>query len=379
MGTGLGAKNGILIKGAVALEMAHNVEAVIFDKTGTLTYGRPVVTDAVFCGRLAPDRVLALVAAAENDSEHPLARAVFNYAVGPTILDSTDFVSVTGKGIACVVDGHEVVVGNRPMLDSRAVSLRSAVDDRAVAIENDGKTCVFVAVDAQLEAIIGIADTVKPEAASVVKHLTEMGIEVWMVTGDNTRTARAIAAAVGIEHVFAEVLPADKVKRVTDLQDDGKVTAMVGDGVNDSPALAKCDVGVAIGAGTDVAIEAADLVLMKSDLRDVVVAIDLSKATYRRIKWNFGWAFIYNLVGIPIAAGVFYPLVSVPLPPAVAGLAMALSSVSVVASSLLLKRYRPPELADMDVASPDAGVAAPVVLRSSASSSTFLSSSSYSV
>uniref|UniRef100_A0A673BVV4 P-type Cu(+) transporter n=1 Tax=Sphaeramia orbicularis TaxID=375764 RepID=A0A673BVV4_9TELE len=380
VGTGVGAQNGILIKGGEPLEMAHKV--VVFDKTGTITYGAPKVIQlkiVVEGNKMPRSRLLAIVGTAENNSEHPLGAAITKYCkqeLGTESLGTcTDFQAVPGCGIRCQVSNTEsllkqadsdsednnqrnsvlvqisdtrmssttyvVLIGNREWMRRNCLQVRPDIDEAMTEHERRGRTAVLVAVDNMLCAMIAIADTVKPEAELAVHTLTNMGLEVVLMTGDNSKTARAIAAQVGIRKVFAEVLPSHKVAKVEQLQQAGKRVAMVGDGVNDSPALAMADVGIAIGTGTDVAIEAADVVLIRNDLLDVVGSIDLSKKTVKRIRINFVFALIYNMVGIPIAAGVFLP-VGLVLQPWMGSAAMALSSVSVVLSSLLLKCYTKP-------------------------------------
>lgn len=399
VGTGVGAQNGILIKGGEPLEMAHKVQSVVFDKTGTITYGAPKVIQmkiVVEGNKMPRSRLLAIVGTAENNSEHPLGAAITKYCkqeLGTESLGTcTDFQAVPGCGIRCQVSNTEallkqadsdsednnqrnsvlvqisdtrtsstshplimdpqplsliqtstftVLIGNREWMRRNCLQVSPDVDSAMTEHERRGRTAVLVAVDNLLCAMIAIADTVKPEAELAVHTLNNMGLEVVLMTGDNSKTARAIAAQVGIRKVFAEVLPSHKVAKVEQLQQAGKRVAMVGDGVNDSPALAMADVGIAIGTGTDVAIEAADVVLIRNDLLDVVASIDLSKKTVKRIRINFVFALIYNLVGIPIAAGMFLPIGLV-LQPWMGSAAMALSSVSVVLSSLLLKCYNKP-------------------------------------
>uniref|UniRef100_A0A8C7ZUY9 P-type Cu(+) transporter n=1 Tax=Oryzias sinensis TaxID=183150 RepID=A0A8C7ZUY9_9TELE len=372
VGTGVGAQNGILIKGGEPLEMAHKVQAVVFDKTGTITYGAPKVVQVktVVEGNKMPlSRLLAIVGTAENNSEHPLGAAITKYCkqeLGTESLGTcTDFQAVPGCGVRCQVSNTETVVkqGDSDSEDNNHrnsvltlhvtvlialewmrrnfLEITAEIDEAMMEHERRGRTAVLVAVNNMLCAMIAISDTVKPEAELAVQTLTNMGLEVVLMTGDNSKTARVIAAQVGIRKVFAEVLPSHKVAKVEQLQQAGKIVAMVGDGVNDSPALAMADVGIAIGTGTDVAIEAADVVLIRNDLLDVVASIDLSKKTVKRIRINFVFALIYNLIGIPIAAGVFMPIGLV-LQPWMGSAAMALSSVSVVVSSLLLKCYTKP-------------------------------------
>ena len=349
VGTGIGAQLGILIKGGEVLERAHTITAVVFDKTGTLTHGKPRVTDSMLISKqLSWLDVWYFVAVAEAGSEHPLGKALYDHAKEQMstnrLEEAVDFRAVAGKGVYCRVGSTEVHIGNRCLMQDFKVPLETSMDDSARSLEAEGKTVMFVALDQRVCALVGVADTVRDEAAKVLHHLQDtMGVSVWMVTGDNFRTASAIAKKLGISQVFSEVLPDFKRSKVMELQQQGYCVAMVGDGINDSPALVQADVGLAIGTGTDVAMEAADMVLMKSDLRHVVTAFDLSRKTYNRIRINFLWAFLYNSVGIPLAAGVLYAAIRpVMVPPAVAGLAMALSSVSVIGSSLLLKLYKPP-------------------------------------
>ncbi len=351
VGTGLGADNGILIKGGGPLETAYKIDSIILDKTGTITHGKPTLTDIIPVGELDKDKVLYYAASAESGSEHPLGKSISNY--GTEHLGSIgipeNFKAISGHGISSQIDNHEVLVGSRKLMTDNNISIDDNTESEMIKLEELGKTAMIVAVGSKVEGIIAVADTVKEESLRAINQLKKMNIDVWMVTGDNKRTAAAIAKEVNIDHVLSEVLPDQKASKVKSLQDTGKIVAMVGDGINDSPALAQADVGIAIGAGTDVAIETADMVLMKSDLTDVVTAIDLSKKTLNRIKLNFGWAFGYNIIGIPFAAGLLIPLLrsltgeTITLPPALAGLAMAFSSVSVVTSSLLLKRYKKPK------------------------------------
>ncbi len=341
VGTGKGAENGILIRSAEALETAHKLTAVILDKTGTITRGEPALTDLVVTGGIAEDELLRLVASAEQVSEHPLGQAIVRGAQtkGLPLSEAQDFESVTGKGIRVSVDGHDLLIGNRLLLEDAGIAVEG-LGDRADALALEGKTPMFVAVDGASAGLVAVADTVKEDSANAVAALKKLGIEVVMITGDNRRTAEAIARQVGIDRVLAEVLPEDKSREVRRLQDEGKLVGMVGDGINDAPALAQADVGIAIGTGTDVAIEAADITLLSGDLRGVVTAISLSRATMRNIRQNLFFAFAYNLAGIPIAAGVFYPLVGVTLSPMIAAAAMASSSLSVVTNANRLRRYR---------------------------------------
>ncbi|GAB4287318.1 MAG: copper-exporting P-type ATPase CopA [Coriobacteriia bacterium] len=337
VGTGKGAENGILIKGGEALETAYKLNAIVFDKTGTITHGRPVVTEIEALGDTDADELLRLAAALEKGSEHPLAEAIVSHAAeqGISLPTVTGFSAVPGHGVEGDVDGRRVALGNRKLMAREGVDT-AAFCERIGTLEAEGKTTMLAAIDGRPAGLVAVADTIKEHSAEAVSRLTAMGVEVFMITGDNRRTAEAIAAEAGIapDHVLAEVLPEHKAAEVVKLQERGLVVAMVGDGINDTPALAAADVGIAMGAGTDVAVETGGIVLIRNDLRDVVTAIELSRATMRKIRQNFGWALGYNMLGIPIAAlGL--------LRPELAGGAMALSSVSVVTNSLLLRRFRP--------------------------------------
>ncbi|MHC1680473.1 MAG: heavy metal translocating P-type ATPase [Methanomassiliicoccales archaeon] len=341
VGTGKGAENGILIKGGDSLEVAGTVNTVVFDKTGTLTEGRPEVVEMLSFEASCPD-MLSLVASVEVGSEHPLGEAIVRKAKadGLELFEIADFEGLAGKGVKATVKGHNIVVGNRGLLEEMKVPLGEREKD-VVTLEEQGMTAVLIIIDGKLCGAIGIADVLKPTSAEAVAELKRMDIEVIMITGDNRRTAEAIAKKLGIEKVLAEVLPGDKAKEVSKLQAEGRIVAMVGDGINDAPALVQADVGMAIGSGTDVAVEAGDIVLIKDDPRDVVAAIQLSKQTMRKIRQNLFWAFGYNTAGIPVAAGVLYPFLGILLSPIIAAGAMAFSSVSVVSNAALLKRYTP--------------------------------------
>ena len=343
VGTGKGAENGILFRNAEALERLGSVKAVVLDKTGTLTEGKPRVTDIVRAeGALPDEEVLALVAAAERGSEHPLADAIVHEATDTrrlTVADATDFLSVAGGGVSATVAGHALLVGRPGFLSSLGIDPAGLVA-AADALAADGKTPVFVAIDGRAAAVIAIADTVKAGSAEAVAELRRLGISVAMLTGDNQRTAEAIARSVGIDRVVADVRPDGKAAAVKALQAEGSVVAMVGDGVNDAPALASADVGIAMGTGTDVAMESAGVTLMSGDLRGLVTAIALSRATMRNIRQNLFWAFGYNVILIPIAMGVLYPVNGTLLDPILAAAAMALSSVTVVSNALRLRRFR---------------------------------------
>jgi Cu+-exporting ATPase len=341
VGTGLGAKNGVLIKSAEALQLAHRIDTVVFDKTGTLTKGEPELTDVITFGDLSSDQVLQLAASVEKNSEHPLGEAIVNGALAKEfeLTVPEEFHSITGKGVEGTVSGRRVVIGNRAHFTDMGLDLKGP-DEAMSELENQGKTAMIVGVDNDIVGVLAVADTLKEHSAAAVKALQQMGKEVVMITGDNRRTGEAIAVQVGITRVLSEVLPQDKSAEVKKLQDDGLKVAMVGDGINDAPALTQADIGIAIGSGTDVAIESGDIVLIKDDIRDVVMAMDLSSFAMRKIKQNLFWAFVYNTLGIPIAAGVLYPITGFLLSPIIAGAAMAFSSVSVVTNSLLMRRYR---------------------------------------
>ena len=341
VGTGKGAENGILIKSSESLETAGRTTTVVFDKTGTLTKGEPQVTDIAVFG-IAEDEVVRLAGIAEKGSEHPLAEALVRKAKEKAgeLPDAESFENVPGMGIRALVDGEEVLIGSRKLMSLHKVDA-TKVDAKVLDFEAMGRTAVIVAYHDEAVGVIAVADVAKSSAKEAVEALGKMGIEVYMITGDNTRTAKAIGGQLGITNVLAEVLPEDKAKEVSKLQAEGKVVMMVGDGVNDAPALAQSDIGVAIGSGTDVAMETGDVVLIKDDLKDVVATIQLSKRTMKKIRQNLFWAFGYNVAGIPIAAGVLFPLTGVLLSPIIAAGAMAMSSVSVVSNAALLKRYTP--------------------------------------
>ncbi|AMJ66197.1 heavy metal translocating P-type ATPase [Hymenobacter sp. PAMC 26628] len=340
--TGKGAEHGVLIRNAEALEKAYQVNTVLLDKTGTITRGEPAVTDFVAPGQNGP-RLLQLVAAVERQSEHPLAEAVVRHAEaqGSGSLAATGFRAVEGKGAAATVDGQGVLIGNRRLLTDEGIALSPELKAQAEQLLSQAKTVLYVAVAGQGVGLVGVADTVRDTSAAAIKKLQALGIEVVMMTGDNPQTAAQVAGQVGITRYFAEVLPADKAGKVKELQGEGRIVAMVGDGINDAPALAQADIGLAVGSGTDVAMEAAGITLMRSDLNGVVTAIELSRQTIRTIKQNLFFAFIYNTLGIPIAAGLLYPFFGVLLSPMLAAGAMALSSVSVLTNSLRLRSFIP--------------------------------------
>lgn len=342
VGTGKGAEHGILIKSGTALETAHKIQTVVFDKTGTITEGKPRVTDIIAAGSIKKEELLQLAASAEKGSEHPLGDAIVKDAEdkGLKFKKINSFKAIPGQGIKAVIDNVEILLGNRKFMRECDISLKDmeAVSDK---LASDGKTPMYIALDGNISGIIAVADTVKENSRKAVDMLHKMGIEVAMITGDNKRTAEAIATQVGIDRVLSEVLPEDKADEVKKLQSEGKKVAMVGDGINDAPALARADIGIAIGSGTDVAMESADIVLMRSDLTDVPVAVQLSKSTIRNIKENLFWAFGYNSIGIPVAMGILHIFGGPLLNPMIAGAAMSLSSVSVVTNALRLKRFKP--------------------------------------
>jgi Cu+-exporting ATPase len=353
-GTGKAAEFGVLFKGAEAIENASKLQTIVFDKTGTLTKGEPSVTDVVPAkkwklegSRLSSsdidgETVLRLAAIAEKNSEHPLGEAIVRGAEsrGLKVNEPESFNSIPGHGIEANAEGYKILLGNRKLMKEHSVDFASLIQ-RAEALEADGKTVMFIAVNQEPAGLIAVADTLKENTLEAIQRLHKLGIETVMITGDNRRTAEAIARQVGIDRVLAEVLPKDKAEEVKKLQAQAKKVAMVGDGVNDAPALAQSDVGLAIGSGTDVAKETGDVILIKDDIRDVVVALEVAKATMRKVKQNLFWAFVYNTLGIPLGAGLFYPFASLVISPEIAGLMMAVSSISVTLNTLLLKGYKP--------------------------------------
>lgn len=335
VGTGKGAENGILIKGAEHLENAHRITTIVLDKTGTITKGQPELTDRVTAAGFSEDEVLRLIVRAEKNSEHPLAQAIVKYGQekGLSIEDPDSFSAIPGHGVEVKIAGQQILVGTRKLMSDNGIEFATFIP-QIEGFEQQGKTVMLMAIDQKMAGLFAVADTVKESSAEAVAQLQKLGIEVWMITGDNERTAGAIAEKVGIGKVMAEVLPEHKAEKIASLKREGNVVAMVGDGINDAPALVTADVGFAIGTGTDVAIEAADITLMSGDLKGIVAAIKLSKATMRNIKQNLFWALVYNCLGIPIAAAGY-------LSPVVAGAAMAFSSVSVVTNALRLKSFKP--------------------------------------
>jgi Cu+-exporting ATPase len=342
VGTGRGAENGILIKGGESLETIHRVNTILFDKTGTLTQGKPAVTDLIAQNGFVQEEILQWAASAEKGSEHPLGEAIVRAAEekGLGVEAAEGFEAIPGQGIRARIHGETFLLGNLKLMEDNGVGL-DGLRSEMERLADEGKTPMVIARGNSAAGIVAVADTLKPNSREAVEALQRMGLEVIMVTGDNEKTGKAVAAQMGIKRVFAEVLPWEKNQQVKKLQEEGKVVAMVGDGINDAPALAQADVGIAIGTGTDVAMESSDITLITGDLRAVVAAIQLSKRTIRTIRQNLFWAFFYNVLGIPIAAGILYPLWGILLNPMIASAAMAMSSVSVVSNSLRLRRFRP--------------------------------------
>jgi Cu+-exporting ATPase len=344
VGTGKGAENGILIKSGAALETAHKISVIVLDKTGTLTEGKPKVTDIINFGWIPSEVTLRLAALAEVHSEHPLGEAIVRHGkergldLSPLGNEGT-FTAVPGQGIVAVVEGRPVIVGNRALMEGQGITIAEAAE-AANRLAGEGKTPMYVAIDGKLAGIIAVADTLKTTGAEAVKSLRSQGLEVVMLTGDNLPTAQAIAKQAGITQVLAEVLPHEKAEAITRLQSARRFVAMVGDGINDAVALTTADVGIAVGSGTDIAIESADIVLMGGDLLGVAAAIRLSKKTIRNIKQNLFWAFAYNIMGIPVAMGILYLFGGPLLNPMIAAVAMCLSSLSLLANVLRLKRVK---------------------------------------
>jgi Cu+-exporting ATPase len=352
VGIGRGAELGILIKNGVALEISEKLTTIVFDKTGTLTRGEPEVTDIISTIGTENDlrELLKVAASVEANSQHPLAEAVVRRAreegieIGKGMGEGFD--TFGGKGVVAKVDGKEVLVGNRTLFDERNIPYSEDSERKILQLENEGKTVITIAIDGKIQGMIAIADRLKETTGDAIKELKRMGFNVVMITGDNSRTANRVAEQIGIEEVLSEVLPQDKAGEVKRLQENGEVVAFVGDGINDAPALAQADVGIAIGSGTDVAIESGEIVLMKDDLMDAVSAVQLGRKVMSRIKLNIFWAFAYNIALIPVAAGILYPFFGITFRPELAGLAMAMSSVTVVSLSLMLKGYVPPAKAE---------------------------------
>jgi len=341
VGTGKGAENGILIKGGESLETAHKLDTIVFDKTGTLTKGEPEITDLVSINTHSEEEILKNAASAEKVSEHPLGEAIIKGAIERKIElhDPKDFKAIEGHGVEARVDGRKVILGNIKLMKDRGIDIKD-LEKKVEEFASDGKTPIYVSIDGKSAGIIAVADPLKESSVEALERLKRLGLKIVMLTGDNKKTAEAIARKAGIDGVISEVLPEDKVHEIRRLQSEGRRVAMVGDGINDAPALAQADVGIAIGSGTDVAIEASDITLIKGDLRGVASAIELSKRTIRVIKQNLFWAFLYNTAGIPVAAGVLYPFFGILLNPIFASAAMAFSSVSVVSNSLRLRRVK---------------------------------------
>ncbi|QCX33329.1 copper-translocating P-type ATPase [Caloramator sp. E03] len=341
VGSGKGAEYGVLIKSGSALELTHKINTIVFDKTGTITEGKPKVTD-IFSFGIDENKLLMYAASCENASEHPLGEAIVKEGSnrGLDLIPVKEFLSIPGHGIKASVDSHNIVLGNKKLMKDMDIDINET-EKKFDDLATEGKTPMFIAIDGKISGIIAVSDVVKENSKKAIKKLQDMGIEVAMITGDNKKTAEAIAKQVGIDRVFAEVLPQDKAMEVKKLQDEGKKVAMVGDGINDAPALAQSDVGIAIGSGTDVAIESADIILMKSDILDVVTSIQLSRATIKNIKQNLFWAFGYNILGIPIAAGILTLFGGPRLNPMIAAAAMSFSSVSVLLNALRLKGFKP--------------------------------------
>ncbi len=343
VGIGRGAEFGILVKNGEALEISEKLTTILFDKTGTLTMGKPEVTDIIRY-EMEENEVLRYAASVEASSEHPLGEAIVQSAKkdGLDLLETSEFNSFGGKGVKATANNKEIIIGNRLLFSDKKIEIKSKVEESILELENQGKTVILMAVDGKLSSIIAVADTLKDSTIDAITGLKQMGLKVAMITGDNKRTAQAIASQVGIENIISEVLPQDKSEEVKRLQDEGEVVAFIGDGINDAPALAQADVGIAIGSGTDIAIESGDIVLIKDDLMDSLAGIQISKKVMGRIKQNLFWAFAYNVILIPVAAGILYHPFGITFRPEYAGLAMALSSVTVISLSLMLKGYIPP-------------------------------------
>jgi Cu+-exporting ATPase len=343
VGTGIGARGGILIKSADALQALGSATTIVFDKTGTLTEGKPSVTDIIPAPGKTEKELVRLAAIAEKRSEHPLARTILEKAKSQLldVPEPSDFAAIEGKGVRVVSDGVTILAGSVRLLEENAVEIPAQLKDDISRLQNEGKTLICIASDSRFAGMIAVTDSAKPGSSLAVASLKKLNVQIVLITGDNARTAEALAKSVGIQRVLSQVLPAEKVEEIARLEREGERVAMVGDGINDAPALARARVGIAIGSGTDIAIESADVVLVGGDPQSVAEAVRLSRYTMRKVKQNLFWAFIYNSIGIPIAAGVIYPLTGILLDPVIAGAAMAFSSVSVVTNSLLMRRYRP--------------------------------------
>jgi len=364
VGIGKGAQYGILIKTGDGLETIPVIDTIVFDKTGTLTIGRPTVTDIIVVGELSENDALGFIAAVEKNSEHPLAEAIVyeTRERGIGISDSNDFSYTPGKGVSASINGKTIHVGSSQFMIDKGIDF-TKIEDQVIMLQQQGKTTVFAAQEQNPLAVLAISDKLKPSSIQAVHTLKHLGLDVWMITGDRLETAKSIASTVGIDHVLAEVLPNDKAEQVKMLQNQGKIVAMVGDGVNDAVALAQADVGIALGSGTDVSVESGDIVLVKDDLLDVVTGIQLGKSTMAKIKQGFFWALIYNIILLPIAAGILYPSLGLVLRPEFAGLAMALSSVSVVTNALTLNRFKPEKTTKSEESTQESGVPVPAYLE----------------
>ena len=341
VGTGKGAENGILINSGEALETAYKLDTIILDKTGTITEGKPIVTD-IICKDIDENELIKLVASAEKMSEHPLGEAIVKDALEKNITlydDIQDFEAKVGFGIKAKINNKNIFIGNEKLLTNFNISLEN-MEEKATALANEGKTPMYVGIDNEIKGIVAVADPIKTTSKEAIQKLSNMGLNIFMITGDNKKTANAIAKQINIQNVFAEVLPVDKANYVEQLKNEGKKVAMVGDGINDAPALAKSDLGIAIGSGTDIAIESADIVLIKNDLNGVSNAISLSKKTITNIKQNLFWAFIYNIIGIPVACGILYIFGGPLLNPMIGAMAMSLSSISVLLNALRLRKFK---------------------------------------
>ena len=343
VGLGRGAELGVLIKKGESLEIPNKLTTIVFDKTGTITKGKPEVTDIILFGKYDKEHLLKIIGSVENNSSHPLAEAIVRKAKESKIkfLEVNEFNNFSGKGVTAKINREEIVIGNRIFFTDKKISFHIQ-EEKIIQLENEGKTVLLIGINHKFVGIFAIADTLKETSESAIKAFKEMGLKVLMITGDNKRTANAVGKKIGIENILSEVLPKDKSIEVKNLQEKGEVVAFVGDGINDAPALAQADVGIAIGGGTDIAVESGDIVLVKGDLIDAVGAVQLSNKVMKRVKQNIFWAFAYNTALIPIAAGVLYPFYGITFRPELAGLAMAMSSVTVITLSLLLKGYIPP-------------------------------------
>jgi Cu+-exporting ATPase len=349
VGIGQGAKFGVLFKSGSIIEMCHKLNTVLFDKTGTLTNGKPAVTDIRITRKnFKIPMLLYMIGSAELSSEHAIGKAIVEYARSHTdgidLDEPSDYQATPGRGFTCTVAGDTVIAGNVMWMEENSIKISIETREEIQNWESEGKTVVCVAINNVLYGIIGLADTLKPEAEFVIKELRKNGIEVWILSGDNQITTNYIASQIGVKNAIGQLLPNEKANKIKELQNEGKIVAMVGDGINDSIAISAANIGIAIGAGSDIALETSDVVLLKSNLKDVLIALDLSQTTYRRIKMNFAWAFLYNMIGIPLAAGFFYPLFHITIPPALAGLSEIFSSLPVIFFSLLLRKYRPKRL-----------------------------------